>query len=112
MKLPQRLNRFLTVRYLRWKRVKWTGEVPYIDMLRPPIFMVHERGILTIGPHTRFFTDTIRTRIRVDAHAVLTIGRGVTMNNVAWIRAEREIMIEDNVRIAPRVRIWDTNMHQ
>ncbi len=109
MKLPDRLNRALTALYLRRKGVVWSGNMPEMNMLRPPHFAVY--GRLTLGSGVKFFTHMGPSLIQVDENAIITIGNCVTVGSDVWIRAGSEIVIGDGVGIARNVDIIDDHLH-
>jgi acetyltransferase-like isoleucine patch superfamily enzyme len=109
MKIPNWINRPLTALYLRRRRVEWRGELPQMNMLRPPNFAVY--GKLILGSGVKFFTHLAKPLIQVDRGAIMMVGDQAVFNCPFWIRAGREIVIGDHALIAPGVKIFDHNMH-
>jgi acetyltransferase-like isoleucine patch superfamily enzyme len=112
MKLPEGLNRYLTVLYLRRKGVVWKGDLPRIDIFRRPIFMVHPEGKLVLGSGVEFLSDYRRTRLQVDAGAELIVGDNVLFFNTRIVRASSRITIGDHSAIGEQVTIRDRNNHE
>ncbi len=111
MKLSKGLNRLLTVLYLRRKRVEWSGEVPDIDMRRPPKFDLTGSGRLVLGSGVKIFTRLGHSLFQVSDGAVITIGDRAVLNSVHWIHAEKEITIGPHALVGPGVSIIDSDMH-
>jgi len=111
MKLPEGLNRLLTVLYLRWKKVEWNGTLPLIDMLRPPKFCLTGSGRLVLGSGVKIFTAHKRTMFQVSHGAIVSVGDMSVLNGVDWIHADKEITIGPHALMAPGVKIIDSNMH-
>lgn len=111
MKLSKGLNHLLTVLYLRRKGVEWKGEIPHIDMRRPPRFYISGSGKVFLGSGVKIFTDLGQTLFQVADWAILTIGDHTVLNGVQWVHCEREITIGSHVRVGPGVKIIDSNTH-
>ena len=104
------LNRYLTVQYLKRRGVVWEGELPSMDMLRPPMFWI--QGELKLGSGAKFFTHLGPILIQVDKGATITIGKNARIGGKGtWIRARKKIEIGDDVLIGPGVTILDAHLH-
>ncbi|MDB5259050.1 MAG: putative acetyltransferase [Candidatus Taylorbacteria bacterium] len=113
MQYPDWFNRRLTERYLRRKGVEWSGELPVMDMRKPPQFLRFGSGRIKLGSGVRIFTHLGIPKLHVGHGSVITIGDRSVINGAFQLHAESEggITIEPHVLIAPRVIIMDSNMH-
>lgn len=111
MKLPRGLNHLLTVLYLHYKGVKWKGEIPVIDMLRPPRFCLNGSGKIVLGSGVKIFTDLGRTLFQIADGATITIGDRAVLNGVHWVHCKNQITIGPDALIGAGVRIIDSKAH-
>lgn len=109
MRLANSLNRLATRYYLWRHRIEWSGEMPVMDAVKPPKFL--GKGKFILGSGVKFFTEQGPIIIRVDEHAVISIGDGTVVGGHNWIRASLKITIGKNGLLAPGVKIFDSDMH-
>ena len=75
---------------------------------RPKIL---NKGIIELGDNVRIWSNINRTKIFVEKSAILKVGSNSRING-AHISVSTEVLIGNNVRIAPYVLIMDDDYHQ